>query len=109
MYQKYPGEADLKHLRAHLFKFLHQGLSIHTELRKELGETKGFEGLKAVADKLKELRKDDTPESKLGWYYRHWKGMGLEKDTVATRSMRDWKEQNENDPLVNGELQAQKV
>lgn len=33
MYEKYPGEADLKHVRAHLFKFLHQGLTEHTDLR----------------------------------------------------------------------------
>jgi hypothetical protein len=62
-----------------------------------------------VADKLAERRKDDTPESKIGWYYRHWKGMGLDKDIVATRCTRDWKEQMDNDPLVNGEMQAQKL
>lgn len=33
MFDKYPGEADLKIVRAHLFKFLHQGLSKQIDLR----------------------------------------------------------------------------
>jgi len=43
MYQKYPGEADLSHIRAHMFKFLHQGLTLHTDLRAKLGQAKSAE------------------------------------------------------------------
>jgi tRNA-dihydrouridine synthase 1 len=78
LYQQYPGEADLKHLRAHMFKFLHVGLSEHTDLRDQLQKARDFESMKQVAISLKERRKDQTPESKIGWYYRHWKGMGLD-------------------------------
>jgi len=56
MYAKYPGEADLKTIRSHLFKFLYKGLTEHTDLRSELGSAKGFDAIKAVVDKLKERR-----------------------------------------------------
>jgi len=36
LYEKYPGEAERKHLRAHMFKFLHMGLSKHIDLRENL-------------------------------------------------------------------------
>jgi hypothetical protein len=62
MFEKYPGEADLSIVRAHLFKFLHEGLSEFTELRAELGQAKGIDGLKIIIGKMRELRKDKTPE-----------------------------------------------
>jgi len=33
LFEKYPGEAQGRHLRAHMFKFLYTGLSKHTDLR----------------------------------------------------------------------------
>ena len=52
---------------------------------------------------------DEKPEEKLGWYYRHWQKMGLDKETTQTYSLVDWNEQCANDPLFNKELQPPKV
>jgi tRNA-dihydrouridine synthase 1 len=43
MYEKYPGEADLKILRSHMHKFLHSGFTVHghTDLRDKLNQTNG--------------------------------------------------------------------
>lgn len=43
MFEKYPGEADLKILRAHLHKFLHSGFVLHghTDLRDRLNVLNG--------------------------------------------------------------------
>ena len=90
MFEKYPGEADLSIVRAHLFKFLHEGLSEFTELRAELGQAKGIDGLKMIISKMRELRKDKTPEQKLGWYYRHWKGMNLDVKETPTFKTIEW-------------------
>lgn len=40
MYEKYPGEANLKILRSHLHKFLHSGFTAHghTDLRDKLNQ-----------------------------------------------------------------------
>lgn len=57
---------------------------------------------------MAELRKNDSPQSKIGWYYRHWKGMNLDVETVNTFTTEDWDEQCKKDWRVNGELQAQK-
>ena len=57
---------------------------------------------------MKERRKDDPPQDKLGWYYRHWNKMGLDKETTKTFSIVDWNEQCQNDPLFNKELQPPK-
>ena len=108
MVEKYPGEAELSHIRAHLFKFLHQGLSKHTDLRAKLGQAKGLDGLKEVAQTLANLRKEDTVESKIGWYYRHWKGMNLDVEKTNTFSTQRWDEQCKADWRVNGELQEMK-
>lgn len=75
-----------------MFKFLHQGLTEHTELRKELGQAKGYDMIVAVAHKMKELRKDNTPEQKLGWYHRHWKSMDLDPQVNETCSIVAWDE-----------------
>lgn len=90
LYEQYPGEADLKCLRSHMFKFLYTGLSKHTDIRDILNKSKGYEPIKEIAVMMKERRKDDTPEEKLGWYYRHWKGMGLDRESTLTYSVQDW-------------------
>ena len=104
MFEKYPGESDLGILRAHLFKFLHQGLTEHTQLRQELGSAKGLDNILAVVRKMKELRKDTEPKQKLGWYYRHWAGMKLDKNVDPTYKDVAWDEQCQSDWRVNGEL-----
>ena len=100
MYEKYPGEADLKCIRSHMFKFLYTGLSKHTDIRDVLNKSKGYEPLRQVALDLKERRKNDTPESKIGWYYRHWKGMGIDRESTKTFSLEVWNEQCLKDPLL---------
>jgi hypothetical protein len=50
---------------------------------------------------MKERRKEESVESKIGWYYRHWKSMGLDKDVSPTYSVQDWNEQCSLDPLIN--------
>lgn len=108
LYEQYPGEADLKCLRSHMFKFLHSGLSKHTDIRDRLNKAKGFEPLKQVAIDMKERRQDETVEEKLGWYYRHWRSMGLEKENTKTFSVEPWDEQCIKDPLLNKALQPPK-
>lgn len=65
---------NIKPVRPHLFKMLHEGLRNRVDLRKELGQSMGFEAFKNVAHKLAESRKDVKPEDKFGWYdrYRHY-------------------------------------
>ena len=53
---------------------------------------------------MKERRKDETAEEKIGWYYRHWKGMGLERGATKTYSLEAWNEQCIKDPLLNTAL-----
>lgn len=57
---------------------------------------------------MQELRINDTPESKIGWYYRHWKGMNLDVTNTGTFTTVQWDEQCKADWRVNGELQAMK-
>ena len=47
-------------------------------------------------------------QEKLGWYYRHWKSMNLDRDTCKTFSLEPWDEQCSKDPLLNKALQAYK-
>ena len=108
LYEQYPYEAQLKSVKSHLFRFLYQGLQKHTDLRDQLGRAKGIEAIREVATLMKERRKDDPPQDKLGWYYRHWNKMGLDKETTKTFSIVDWNEQCQNDPLFNKELQPPK-
>ena len=58
---------------------------------------------------MKERRQEDKPEDKLGWYYRHWKGMGLDRETTKTFSVQNWDEKCMEDPLLNKALQPPKV
>ena len=100
MYEKYPGEADLKTIRSHMFKFLHVGLQKHTDIRDILNQSKGYEPLRDVAVKLQERRKEESPEDKIGWYYRHWKGMNIDKEAIKTYSLEQWDDQCVKDPLL---------
>ena len=54
------------------------------------------------------LRVNDTVESKIGWYYRHWKGMNLDVKLTPTFVTYKWDEQCKLDWRVNGELQEMK-
>ena len=92
MFENYPGDSDLKCLRAHMFKFLYTGLSKHTDIRDVLNKAKGYDAIKQVAILMKERRINETPQEKLGWYYRHWKGMNLDVATTKTYSMESWNE-----------------
>ena len=58
LYEKYPGEADRSHIRAHMFKFLYTGLSVHTDLRDRVAKAQTFEEFKAIALEMKERRKE---------------------------------------------------
>ena len=57
---------------------------------------------------MSELRSNDSVESKIGWYYRHWKGMNLDVNTTPTFVNQHWDEQCKLDWRVNGELQEMK-
>ena len=46
LYERYPGEADLKCLKSHMYKFLYVGLQKHTDIRDVLNQAKGFEPIK---------------------------------------------------------------
>ena len=107
MYEKYPGEAELKTIRSHMFKFLHTGLQKHTDIRDVLNQSKGYEPLKQVALMMQERRKDETKEDKIGWYYRHWKGMDIDRDQIQTYSLEEWDDQCEKDPLMQKFLQSE--
>lgn len=81
MYEKYPGEANVKILRAHLHKFMHSGFVAqgHTDLRDKLNKIDGKSGInefRALALEMKERRKNVRPIDKITWYYRHWKDSG---------------------------------
>ena len=52
---------------------------------------------------MKERRKDEQPEEKLGWYYRHWKRAGLDKVSTKTFSVVEWDQQCKIDPVFNKE------
>jgi hypothetical protein len=40
--------------------------------------------MKEVVSEMKKRREGVPAEDKIGWYYRHWKGMGLDKKTTKT-------------------------
>ena len=58
---------------------------------------------------MKERRKDESIEEKIGWYYRHWQGMGLDRKSIKTYSVEPWNEQCIKDPLLNKALQPPKA
>ena len=58
LYQKYPEECDRSCIRAHMFKFLHTGLSVHTDLRDKLAKIQTTEDFRSLVLDMKERRKD---------------------------------------------------
>lgn len=48
--------------------------------------------MREIAAQMKERRKDEKPEEKLGWYYRHWTRAGLDKVNTKTFSVVEWDE-----------------
>ena len=93
LYEKYPGEANVKILRAHLHKFMHSGFVAqgHTDLRDKLNK---IDGKSSISDfrnlvlEMKERRKNVKPIDKITWYYRHWKGSwDLAKEGVKNKEM----------------------
>lgn len=61
LYEKYPGEGNRSILRAHLFKFLHEGLRIHTDLRDRLARVQEVADFRAIAEDMQSRRKDMKP------------------------------------------------
>ena len=70
MWEKYDKETP-KYMKPHLFKILHKGLTIHTDLRDKLGSAKNEQECRAVVNELKERRIHDKLEDKFGWYERY--------------------------------------
>lgn len=79
MYEKYPGEADIKIVRAHLHKFMHSGFNTHghTDLRDRLnkldGKTATIRDIRDLVEELKKRREGVPAIEKITWYYRHWR------------------------------------
>lgn len=109
MVEKYKGEADLKVIRAHIHKFLHSGLKEYTDLRDELVNAKSTEEIRVVVENMKERRKEQRPETKLGWYYRYWKSMNIDKSVTGTYTFEDWTPFIERDPVLNKKKSTSKV
>mmetsp|Transcript_32974 Transcript_32974/g.37419 ORF Transcript_32974/g.37419 Transcript_32974/m.37419 type:complete len:362 (-) Transcript_32974:18-1103(-) len=77
--------AELKAIKAHLFKMLYQGLKSHHDLREKLHNVMTYDQMKEIAFELKEREKDTTAENKFGWYWRHGKAV----DNVVKRDKQD--------------------
>jgi len=71
--EKYPEDQIMKMAKKHMYQFLHGELSIATELRPKLGQSRSLDEIRAVATEIAERRaQENLPER--GWYRRHWKG-----------------------------------
>lgn len=70
LWQKYDGK-NVRYLKPHLFKILHQGLKENTDLRSQLGAARKLEEYHKVVQELSERRKGMDLESKFGWYHRY--------------------------------------
>jgi tRNA-dihydrouridine synthase 1 len=77
-------------LKAHMFKMLHSGLSRHTDLRNSLGQAKEYQTYRDVVTSISELRKNDSLQSKFGWYERYWHNCYVGND-METRTLREAK------------------
>lgn len=110
-WQKYDGK-NLRYLKPHLFKILHQGLKEHSDLRTRLGEAKTFEEHSLVMEELAERRKDIQIEDKFGWYHRY---NTYKKPNTNTKIKKDKKidisegiisecEEEKQIPIVDSEL-----
>lgn len=80
------GDSDPKAILKHLFKILHSGLAKHTDLRAKLGKARKIEEYEEVVEEMGKRRKDDSQQSKFGWYERHW-GKNYVGDDADLRSM----------------------
>ena len=101
MVEAYPGEADLKNVRSHLHKFLYTGLKVHTDLRDKLSDAKSLDTLKEVVAEMTARRESVTADEKIGWYYRYWNSMSIEKGTNSTYVFTDWNTQIKESPVLN--------
>jgi len=106
MCEKYPGEYNTSHVKAHLFKILYVGLQQHTDLRDALGKARSIEDMKQVALDMKVRREGVSMDDKLGWYYRHWKSMGLDPASTPTHSLKEWNLQCQDDPLFQAKIKT---
>ena len=66
-------------IKSHLFKILHTGLTKHIDLRSQLGNVKTMSDYRQICKELKEIRKEESKEEKLGWYIRFWDKFLVEK------------------------------
>ena len=101
MVEAYPGEADLKNVRSHMHKFLYTGLKEHTDLRDKLSDSKSLDTIKEVVAEMILRRQGVKPEDKIGWYYRYWNSMSIEKGTHSTYVFTDWNTQIKESPVLN--------
>ena len=101
MVEAYPGEADLKNVRSHLHKFLYTGLKVHTDLRDKLSDAKSLDTLKEVVAEMTARRESVNADEKIGWYYRYWNSMSIEKGTNSTYVFTDWNTQIKESPVLN--------
>ena len=101
MVEAYPGEADLKNVRSHLHKFLYTGLKVHTDLRDKLSDAKSLDTLKEVVAEMSTRREGIAPDEKIGWYYRYWNSMSIEKGANSTYVFTDWNTQIKESPVLN--------
>ena len=82
LYQKYPGEGNLKIVKAHLHKFMHSGFNIHghVDLRERLnhigGKPEEFSQFRDLVLEMSKRRQGIEPIDKITWYYRHWREHG---------------------------------
>lgn len=69
--QKYPDQ--IMFMKSHLFKLLHSGLKVHTDLRGRLAKGRTFEEFAGIVKEMGERRQGMSRGEKLGWYKRYWK------------------------------------
>lgn len=63
---------------------------MHTDLRDRLAKVHEVEDFRKLCLEMKERRKNVDSKDKIGWYYRHWKNMGLDPASSATFSTQAW-------------------
>ncbi len=64
-------------------------------MKEALEQAKNIEQMKNITAELGYRRDDNRvkPEQKLGWYYRNWKELGLDREKTGMHSLQDWDEQ----------------
>lgn len=88
--------------RNHLYKSLFTGFKDHIDLRDSLFKCEDFEQMREITRELKERRKGQEPQSKIGWYHRYWKN----HETETPYTTQDFNEfiqdfQVKEDAIVN--------